>query len=330
MALDLISRFTAANRISIMLYHGFCKGSTRDARFPKLLPIQQFEEHLRIFARYGRPCSIEELAAGADRGIVITFDDGYANNYDLAFPLLRKYRFPAAIFVTSGFLDRTTPLWGDWLEFLVTAAPRSDTAFYWEGNVIPLRFQQDAPAAIIAELKALLRAAPPASIHAFLRGLQEHLRVSYSWAAVPEQLRPLRWEDVRAMRQSGLVSFGAHTVSHPVLSRCSPADQASEINTSKRRLEEELGESCLFFAYPYGKPGDYTGVTKQIVKQAGYVLALGAANGTNRPSSWDPYDLRRWGADLSTDELSFLVAGGPKVIGSLKRAWYRREPVEGG
>jgi peptidoglycan/xylan/chitin deacetylase (PgdA/CDA1 family) len=326
MVLDLISRFTSANRVSIMLYHGFCKGSTRDPRFPKLLPIQQFEEHLKIFARYGRPCSIEQLAAGADRGVAVTFDDGYANNYELAFPILKKYRFPATIFVTTGFLDRTAPLWGDWLEFLVTTTTRTDTTFHWKGNIIPLKFRQAGPAAVIAELKALLRATPSPGVSDFLHALQQHLRLSYDWTVMPEQLRPLRWEDVRAMRQSGLISFGAHTVSHPVLSRCSPAEQTSEIITSKQRLEEELGESCLLFAYPYGQPGDYTELTTQIVRRAGYTFALSARSGNNQPPLWNPYDLRRWGADLSADELSFLVSGGPNVIGALKRVYGRCEP----
>jgi len=303
-----------------MLYHGFCGGSDRDSRFPKLLPINEFEEHLRIFARYGRPRSLQEVAAGADRGIVVTFDDGYANNYKLAFPVLEKHGFPATIFLTTGFLDRTVTLWGDWLEFLVMAGPRANTAIDWRGTVIPLNLAEEgALPRITADLKGRLRTAPLGDIHEFLRGLEAHLHVRYNWDAMPQQLHPLRWDDVRRMRRSGLVSFGAHTVSHPVLSRCTADVQRSEVVTSKRRLEEELGESCFAFAYPYGKFGDYTGITKQIVTQAGCTLALTAESGISRPSSWDPYELKRWGADISTDELSFLVSGASIITGSLRR-----------
>lgn len=318
-ALDLLSRITARDRVEILLYHGFCPGSRSDPRFPRLMPIREFEEHIRTCTRYLPPLSLDQALRPGASGVVVTFDDGYANNFKLAFPVLQKYQFPATIFLTTGFLDQSTPLWSNWLEFLVMNAPACDTVFNWQAIPIALPLAGSAPRVqILAGLSRWLHLLPVNEIHRFLRTLEAHLHTWYDWHAVPDLLQPLSWDEVRIMRRSGLVSFGCHTVSHPVLSRCSREVQTFEIHDSKRRIERELGEECTAFAYPFGKHMDYTEVTGQIVKDAGFDLALTAESGSTRPSSCNPYEVRRWGADLGVDELSFLVSGGPLISGSIK------------
>jgi peptidoglycan/xylan/chitin deacetylase (PgdA/CDA1 family) len=319
-ALDVISRITTSGRVEILLYHGFSAGSERDSRFPKLMPVEQFEEQIRTLAQYGRPLRLEELPPDGNQGIAITFDDGYANNYQLAFPVLQKYQFPATVFLTTGFVDRSVPLWGDWLEFLLVASARRNSVFEWRGEKITLALtSQHATNSVIAKLKKRLHGSTINDIHDLLRNLEAHLEISSDWRGIPEALRPLCWDEIRAMRRSGLVSFGAHTVSHPVLSTCADDIQKFEIEESKRRIEEELGEKCTIFAYPYGKCGDYTSATKQIVRNAGYELAVSAESGFNTQSSWDEYELKRWGADMSVEDLSFIVSGGPVVSRHFQR-----------
>jgi peptidoglycan/xylan/chitin deacetylase (PgdA/CDA1 family) len=319
-ALNVIQRLTAAGRVDILLYHGFSPGPTRDPRFPKLMPIGQFEQQVRLLVRHGKPLRLEDLAQGTREGIVLTFDDGYANNFHLAFPVLQKYQFPATILVATGFVDRTVPLWGDWLEFVVNSAPHRDSLYEWrnEQMALPLASPENARV-VVAQLKRRLRAVAICDVHDFVRSLASHLHVRYDWTCVPEELRPLQWDQVRAMRRSGLVSFGSHTVSHPVLSRCSEAIQRSEIVDSKRRLDRELGEPCTIFAYPFGKRGDYSEATKRLALEAGHQLILTAESGYNAPSSWDCSDLKRWGAEITSEELSFIVSGGPVISRYLKR-----------
>ena len=298
-ALDVLSHITATGHVDIMLYHGFCPGSARDEKFPRLMPVEDFEEQIQLFLRYGTPLSLDDLGQEPAEGIAVTFDDGYASNYELAFPVLQKYNFPATVFVTTGFVDRTVPLWGDWLEFLLMARTPDAT---------PAELEQT-----LSELKSQLRNRSIGEIHAFLYSLSAHVQAHYEWERVPEVLRPLGWDEIRHMRKSGLVSFGAHTVSHPVLSRCTEATQRFEILESKERLEEELDEPCTIFAYPYGKRTDYTDRTKQLVEEAGYLLALSAETGFNEPLFSDHYELKRWGADICAEDLGFIVAGGPAV-----------------
>jgi peptidoglycan/xylan/chitin deacetylase (PgdA/CDA1 family) len=322
-ALDVINHFTASGRAEIMLYHGFCEGRQRDSRFHKLMPIEQFEQQIRIFLRYSKPLRLEDLAREEAQGVVLTFDDGYANNYHLAFPVLEKYQFPATIFIATGFVDRTVPLWGDRLHYAITAGRVRNSVFEWKGERFTLA--QSSPVDIdrlFATLRQRLMREPLSGIHDFLCHLERHLQVSYEWSSIPEALKPLHWDHARSMLRSGLVSFGAHTVSHPVLSRCSEELQRLESLTSKRRLEEELGRKCTLFAYPYGKYTDYTGVTAQIVKEAGFELAVTTEYGANKVPSRGEYELKRWGADISADEISFLVSGGLAVSGHM-RNWLR-------
>jgi len=311
-ALDLLSAITARDRAEIFLYHGFCPGQEPDPSFPRLMPIDLFEEHIRICSRFLRPLSLKQVFEKSVSGVVITFDDGYANNYELAFPILQKYGFPATIFLTTGFLDQSTPLWGNWLEYLVMQAPARDTVFEWNGARTELSFSDSINRIqLIATASQTLRLLSIEEIHDFLHALEGHLELEYNWERIPNPLRPLTWEQVRTMHGSGLISFGAHTLSHPVLSRCSEETQTFEILQSKSRIEEELGEECAIFAYPYGKRSDYTPVTREVVRRSGFKLAVTAEPGSTRPSSCGPYEVPRWGADLGVNELSFLVSGGP-------------------
>ncbi len=310
-ALDVISHMTASDRLDILLYHGVCESAERDG-FGRFVPVDQFEEHLRVLLRYGRPISLEDVTRTHASGVVITFDDGYANNYDLGFAILQKYRIPATVFLTTGFIDRTVPLWADWLLFLLMAAPRRNSTLEWKGSQIRLPLGESRPDLdIYYAVRKQLHGDTVDQIRDFLCRLEDHLGIRYNWSGLPPALRPLSWEDVRAMRSSGLISFGAHTVSHPKLAQCAPEVQRAEILESKRRIEQELGEPCLTFAYPYGKPTDYTQVTKQIIETVGFKLALSAENGFNRMSALDRCELKRWGADISGDELSFIVSGAP-------------------
>jgi peptidoglycan/xylan/chitin deacetylase (PgdA/CDA1 family) len=321
-ALEVMRRMTAAGRIDILLYHGFCEGSVRDRRFPKLMPVGLFERQLQLLVRHARPLYLGELANGANQGVVLTFDDGYASNYHLAFPVLQKHGFPATIFLTTGFVDRTVPLWGDRLEFLLASAPCRDTSFEWRNEHIALPLAAAGVRdAVVTELKQHLHEMAIADIHDFLGSLEGHLGINYEWDRAPQALRPLDWDQIRAMRRSGLVSFGSHTVSHPVLSRCPDAVQEYEIVESKNRVETELGESCPIFAYPYGKNGDFSEVTKRIAAQAGNTLVLTAESGSNVPSPAGRLDLKRWGADIGADELCFIVSGGPAFSGYARRTF---------
>jgi peptidoglycan/xylan/chitin deacetylase (PgdA/CDA1 family) len=128
--------------------------------------------------------------------------------------------------------------------------------------------------------------------------LQQELAVDPGLRA-PELM--LTWDDIKDMHQHG-IEFGAHTATHPVLSRVKPARAWAEIAESKAALEKHLGVPVRGFAYPSGRRQDFTAATKRLVQDAGYAYAVTMVLGVNHRAV-DPFALQRipaWDTDMST------------------------------
>lgn len=322
----LLSRVTGS-QISIVLYHGVCETASAQGLYRKMLPVEIFEEHLKVYKRYGTAVSLQEAIEGAGtirNPIVITFDDGYANNYDLAFPLLQTYSIPATIFLTTGFIDRKVFLGCDWIDYIAFNSCPREPSFRWRDRLIAVEAGEPrSKENLCVRLSRYYKSLPYPDAQEFLDALQTHADREYTWHAIPPGLKPLRWDEIRTMRKSGLISIGSHTYSHPILSRCSGEVQEFEVVEAKRRIESELDEECRFFAYPNGMSADYNDVTKSLVAAAGYEVALTAETGYNCPPFKNQYELRRWGGGITPAKLAYLVSGGARTLEYLRRREWR-------
>ena len=127
------------------------------------------------------------------------------------------------------------------------------------------------------------------------------------------------------VRRSGWVSFGAHTVHHPVLGQLTDGDELErEVRDSRRELEERLDEPVTTFAYPIGKFGDIGERGVQAVREAGYTWALSTIEGVNTPET-DPYLLRRLPGDIRVHWL-ILEAELAGLLGIVSRIRDRLGP----
>ncbi|MDI6632241.1 MAG: polysaccharide deacetylase family protein [Bacillota bacterium] len=322
----------------ILLYHRVVEVPAD----PQLLCVKpvHFAAHLAHVRQNYRPVSLtalnEALQQGEvpDRAVVLTFDDGYADNLHHAKPILERYAVPATVFVTAGKIDNRREFWWDELERLLLlpdALPErleltiNGRKYSWtlEGTGGPERFRperyrywnitlKDDPTPrhkCYRELCALLRPLTEAARQAVLAEL-----VSLTGAdplGRPEY-RPLTTDEVRALAAGGLVTVGAHTLTHPVLAALPAEEQQREIEESKRRLESILGQPVTSFSYPYGAKGDYTPETLAMVRQAGFVCACANFADTVWRGS-DPFQLPRFLIrDWDRDEFAEQV-----------RAWFR-------
>jgi peptidoglycan/xylan/chitin deacetylase (PgdA/CDA1 family) len=202
------------------------------------------------------------------RFVAFTLDDGYADNFTEGFPIFLRHRVPVTIFLTTGFIDRTVPMWWEVLQGLICDH---------EELQLP---DVTLPAGTLAEkLRAFaiaserVRDLPPDNVVEYLERLfSAHCHGSRlrdeTLAAV------LDWNQVRAMAASGLVSFGCHTVHHPVLSRIDCKTIAREIGFARDRIAAELGEVPRLFAYPFGSSAEIGSDAPQIVAQAGFDAAF--------------------------------------------------------
>src|SRR3569833_1298572 len=218
---------------------------------------------------------------------MITFDDGYRDNLEAAFPVLRAEAVKATFFLTSGFIGTSTVPWWDEIAWMVRSSPLGSVQVpgWLEGTVA---FDEpDRNAAIVTVLKTFKRT-PSESTEQFLEALGRATRSDRCRSA------PLwmNWDMVRTLRAAGM-TIGGHTVTHPELSRADPIRQASEIVGSIEHIARELGEPVTCFSYPVGGLTAFNSVSVEILRKAGVRYAFTYYGGFRRYDDWVDYDERR-------------------------------------
>ncbi|WP_447980388.1 polysaccharide deacetylase family protein [Candidatus Nitrospira bockiana] len=252
-----------------------------------------FSEHLEVLRRLAAPCRLNDMTSPTGRPprrVAVTFDDGYADNLLHGRPILERYDVPATVFVTTGSYGRQREFWWDDLErVLLTPGTlpgrlalvidgrryewRLDGASRYEASEAAghrgWRAWESTPTARHAVYRAIWELLQPLAEGERIRVLQG----LYEWAGVEPLVRPshraLTSDEMLMLAEDGLIEIGAHTVSHPVLSRLSRFEQQEEVRGSRRFLEEVLGRPVTAFAYPYGKPADFNEETLAVLRESG-------------------------------------------------------------
>lgn len=272
------------SRALILFYHGVMDAVSDPWRLH--LPPARFAEQLEVLRRYGTLLRLDELVKGLQdgqlphRSIVVTFDDGYANNLTDAVPLLEKYDVPATIFVTTGYLGSSEEFWSDELERLLLCPGRLPEHLQLRINGHSPSWQLREAVEYRPEDYARHRrwnaweAGNPSERHTIYRALYQELqplprreqqRVLGELRAQVQQpvaARPLHRfltpAEVGKLAQNKLIEIGSHTVSHPLLPQLSVAEQERELHDSRCTLEEITGQPITSLAYPYGRYGPET------------------------------------------------------------------------
>ncbi len=282
----------AGRQLLILNYHRASGGDLR--------------RHLGYLRRHYRvlplEAALEELyqpdGVGAQRGrrmaVALTFDDGYQDNYTHAFALARELEVPITVFLIPGYVESGRPFW--WVEAkgLVERAPGGRV--WWEGREYDLTDGAER-AALARRVDGQVRYA--GSVAERERVLAQARRVLGGGEGGEEAgALPLRWEQVREMAASGWVTFGAHTMQHPLLACLrDEAEVRWEVRQCREVLERHLGQPIRIFAYPVGQLQHIGNTALAEVKQAQYDWALTTLYGFNTLQS-DRYLLRRLEVDV--------------------------------
>lgn len=201
---------------------------------------------------------------------VLTFDDGYRDNRDFALPILRKHNAPFTLFACSGFAERTTPLW--WLDLEDAVRQLDGFRLALPDGVIEARTQT------LAEKITALR-----QLYWRLRAFDEEtLRAAVTTLAHQAGLDPLArvaalcmdWQELRAFATDPLVTIGAHTLTHPRLTKLDAGGARAEIAGSRDRIREELGLETKAFAYPVGDLTSAGPREFEMVRDLGFEVAV--------------------------------------------------------
>ena len=290
---------------------------------PQALAVRPsyFAEHLKIIRSFGYPMSLGEMLQSRwrrkfpPRSIVITFDDGYADNLIFAKPALESVDIPATLFVASGQIGSPREFWWDELERLFlqtgTLPPTLDLeidgqSYAWslgETAVYDQAVYKDHQQWNVNEKndptprQAIYRALC-GTMHSLLpETCQDILAELRAWAGVDSMgrttHRSLSAEELGHIASGGLIEIGAHTVSHPLLSVLPEKKQLAEMRQSKCDLESILGHSISSFSYPFGYPAAYTSQTVSMAKKVGFDQACANYDGLVWPTT-DRFQLPRY------------------------------------
>ena len=226
------------------------------------------------------------------RHVLITFDDGYRDNFDLALPVLKEKGVQATFFLNSGFLDTPRLPWNDEISWIVRSSkwPKIPQNSWLPKSYSLAPDEIDESIAQIHQHYVRLHGDPDKT-SAFLNDLAEATGTGRAPSEVSQELW-MTWDMVREMCAAGM-TMGGHTVNHPSLADETADGQAAEINGVRERLLTELGESPNSFSYPYGGKHQFTETTKSLVAADGYSHAFSFYGGFNTPGATDLYDIRR-------------------------------------
>jgi peptidoglycan/xylan/chitin deacetylase (PgdA/CDA1 family) len=287
-----------ARAVVILMYHRVVDVSSTAHQIAT--SPDHFHQHMEHLQSNYHPMRLTDVAAALDenslprRGVVVTFDDGYIDNYTFAFPILEKFQVPATIFVTSGYIGRNREYWWDELERIFFNSEHLPEKLKTSINGTDIELQ-------LPTTNKEQRRLTHKSMHAFLRNLRPEDRDNVlsslaTWAGVEENCRQeyrcMNTDEILKLSQSGVIDIGAHTITHPVLSTLSVEEQYDEMVGSQKRLESILGRPVHTFAYPYGASGDFTPQTLEIVREAGFKAVCTTVSGTVTNEK-DPMSLPR-------------------------------------
>lgn len=232
------------------------------------------------------------------RAVMITFDDGYLDNYTRAFKVLSHFELPATFFVTTGFLDHHLVPWWDEIAWMVrNTSVESLPKNPWTVSAVPVDLAHWESA--ITQLLKTYKQLNEDNTRLFLEFLGLALQTGRCPMDVGKDLW-MTWDMVRDMRLHGM-TIGGHSVTHPILASLSPERQDFEVGESRRRLVEELGEPIDAFSYPVGGGASYNHITAESLRRHGYRWGFTYLGGYLKPGRFDSYALRRTAIEMETD-----------------------------
>ncbi len=280
------------SRLLILAYHRILSKPQDFAFDEGVISVspEVFEEEVKFCKKYFSLIGFEQLKYAIENKailppnpLIITFDDGYIDNYRYAFPILKKYGVPATIFLTINHIGTDKIFWWD------------EVSYYMKNAGYNQRADVDQ---VLRSLKII----PNEERIRRIEELRNRARIDLN---IDRQI--LNWEEIREMRNNG-IEFGSHTMTHLVLSQLEDKNRLMhELEKSKEILENKLNKRVVAFSYPVGGSTAFNENIKENVKKAGYDFAVTYMHGVNYlDNRIDKYALKR--LDLDQQNLARFKA----------------------
>ena len=265
------------------------------------LPFKKFKWQLEYLKKYYTVMHLRDVVGKIQRQehlpdnvAIITFDDGFENNYSVAYPLLKELNLPATIFLTTDFIGKNQMLWPDklFILFFETEVKEIDLRNFGLNisDLTSKKAKQKAFNLISNQLKAL-KLDKKQELISYIESILSKEKTSFSYS---DNFKLLSWEQVNFMNETGLVHWGAHTCTHEILSQLDDGTLSEEIQKSCLRISS-YGENLLF-AFPNGRKQDFDERAKVILQRLNVLCSLTTVSGLNSYSQ-DAYELKRIDVD---------------------------------
>ncbi|MGO9466506.1 MAG: polysaccharide deacetylase family protein [Isosphaeraceae bacterium] len=308
-ALDVLERTTATWKpgLTVVTYHRIAEPAANPFYDPVISATpDSFRAQINWLCNRTRILTLDELIDRAQDGslgheptVLVTFDDGYRDNFDVAVPILAERNVPATFFIPTAFFETPHLPWWDEIAYVIkrTQISRFTLQRSLAERACPLEIDLEMMArntAIITIIRAVLDDTID-DTRRFLDQLAARAEVAVDAESLGRSLF-MNWDQLRRLAESGAeFTIGSHSHSHSNLARLDVDSQRRELTESKQILETRVGREIKAFAYPYGWPGTFTSGTKAIVAEAGYRLAFASREGVTRAGSFDPLEISRFG-----------------------------------
>lgn len=287
------------NKLKVLAYH---RVMDVDENYPFDIELisascRQFEEQIEYISKYYTAITLEQLVECVendlslpDNSILITFDDGFEDNFKNAFPILKRYNVPATIFISTGYISSNNTFWFDELAYFILNV--EDEALV---KVLKYNFKGDVKGETRREiLEEVMEYVKLISNNSRLKLISDlYAENQFTYKKEHKMIcNTLTWEQVREMDLS-LISFGSHTVNHPILSQLDDKNLGEELSISKQCIEEKLQHSIDCIAYPVGTHFAFDKKVIDCTKNAQYKLGFSYVSGINKWPLDNCYTIKR-------------------------------------
>jgi peptidoglycan/xylan/chitin deacetylase (PgdA/CDA1 family) len=266
--------------------------------------IKDFKKELPYFKKVFEILSIDELVRNIKSGtgfhkpsLAITFDDGYLDNYTLAYPILKKYGVPATIYITTSLIGTAERTWPDEIENALMTTKRDHIripALFGVHDHIKIKTREEKEQANM-RITDILKEQTDNQRELLIKEIMQTLKVNSKSAENQNARMMLNWDEIKEMIDGG-ITMGGHSHTHPILAQM-PVDKAKEeIYYSKKIMEENFGIAVKHFAFPNGRKEDFSDELVEYCREIGYESVASVIHGTNDGSKGNVFMLRRVGA----------------------------------
>lgn len=301
-----------SRKLVVLTYHGIGtspKNDVNDFEYRNCVSTEQFEKQIDYMLHYYKPLHGDDwLQQGSkhlfnDRHFLLTFDDGFLNNYTLAYPILCKKSVTAIFFVTTGFIGKRQLLWTEKIIYLLMNTTSSTvTVTLGFPTTLGLETFVEKESAC-QKVRKNLKQSTKAEIECVLNELAQQI-TDVSLENVPMgRYAFMNWNHLEEMAKKHMI-IGSHTENHMLLSNLSLSEVERELTISKVKIEQALGKECLLFSYPNGTKNDFTEEHKRILKNSGYKYVFSQIPGFNTEST-DLFEIRRLNITNKMDLTTF-------------------------